>query len=74
MLKSDLEVDIASISIIKTTFQKSDIDDKKCIVQALAPKYGDAPTTRVNHLGNTDQLTTSRFDWDLPHFPSGKYN
>eukprot|EP00116_Pleurobrachia_bachei_P009235 sb/3469497/ len=58
---------------------RSDDDSEVCIVQAPVLTCQQAPWTRVNHLGNSynyDQDSkypnASRFEFDLPHFPSGE--
>lgn len=52
---------------------RSDSSEKKCVVQAPAPKCGQAPWTRVNHLGNSIDTNgnASRIEIDMPYFPSG---
>ncbi|XP_071806105.1 protein DD3-3-like [Asterias amurensis] len=46
-------------------------EDEQCLVALDAPDCLSAPTTRVNHLGNTPDGEASRYEWTLPYFPSG---
>ena len=58
---------------------RSDSAEHYCIVQAPALTCRDAPSSRVNHLGNPGSNNDgqskmpegSRFEMHLPHFPSG---
>jgi hypothetical protein len=52
---------------------RSDSENYKCVVQAPLPQCGQAPWTRVNHLGNSIDTkgNASRWETELPHFPSG---
>lgn len=53
---------------------RSDSTAKKCVVQAPPPTCGQAPWTRVNHLGNSIDTAgnASRVETDIPYFPSGE--
>ncbi|XP_072025685.1 LOW QUALITY PROTEIN: protein DD3-3-like [Amphiura filiformis] len=42
-----------------------------CLLALDPPECMRAPWTRVNHLGNTRGRTASRYNWTIPHFPSG---
>lgn len=46
--------------------------EKKCLILLEAPDCGEAPFSRQNHLGNGAELEPLRYEWDMPHFPSGK--
>ena len=52
---------------------RSDSTESKCIVKPPRTECGRIPSTRVNHLGNSFSHVNnaSRFQWDIPHFPSG---
>ena len=45
---------------------------KECLVALNAPDCMEAPFGRDNHLGNGADLEAMRYDWILPHFPSGR--
>ncbi|CAB3980510.1 Hypothetical predicted protein, partial [Paramuricea clavata] len=48
------------------------VESLKCCLVALdAPECTKAPYTRSNHLGNADGVVPLRYDWAIPHFPSG---
>jgi hypothetical protein len=44
---------------------------KRCLVALVPPECTKAPYTRSNHLGNGDGVVPLRYDWAIPHFPSG---
>lgn len=45
---------------------------KECLVALNAPDCMAAPFGRDNHLGNGADLEAMRYDWVLPHFPTGR--
>jgi hypothetical protein len=45
-------------------------DSKECIVLLDAPVCRESSWSRTNHLGNDRNGEASRFQWELPHFPS----
>ena len=47
-------------------------EDEACLVLPPKPVCAQAGWTRVNHLGNGRDGVPLRFDWTLPHFPSGR--
>jgi hypothetical protein len=44
---------------------------KRCLVALAPPECRRAPYTRSNHLGNARGVVPARYDWVIPHFPSG---
>lgn len=46
--------------------------EEECLVRLPKPECKVAAYTRVNHNGNTGDLTTPHYDWILPRFPSGR--
>ena len=44
---------------------------KRCLVALVPPECTKAPHTRTNHLGNAYGVVPLRYDWVIPHFPSG---
>ncbi len=48
------------------------VESLKCCLVALdPPECEKAPYTRTNHLGNTRDVVPVRYNWVIPHFPSG---
>jgi hypothetical protein len=43
----------------------------ECLVALDAPFCRQSPFSRVNHLGNGDDLEMLNVNWEIPHFPSG---
>jgi len=43
---------------------------EECLVKLAAPDCQVAPYTRVNHLGNSEDMKASKYMWKLPNFPS----
>ena len=46
--------------------------EPKCLLALEAPECKRAPSSRVNHMGNTRGNTAPRYNWTVPYFPSGK--
>ena len=44
---------------------------KRCLVALAPPECKKTPHTRTNHLGNGHGVVPIRYDWVIPHFPSG---
>jgi len=47
-------------------------EEKKCLVLLEAPNCDEAPFSRQNHLGNGADLEPLRYEFNMPHFPSGE--
>ena len=45
---------------------------KRCLVALAPPECERTPYTRTNHLGNARGAVPVRYNWVIPHFPSGK--
>ena len=46
-------------------------EEPTCLLALDPPDCKRAPWSRDNHLGNTRGRTASRYNWTIPHFPSG---
>ena len=44
---------------------------KRCLVALALPECKKTPHTRTNHLGNAHGVVPIRYNWVIPHFPSG---